>query len=138
MSIQRKKTIITEIKYWKENKLLPEHYCDFLITLYTQGEQEGDISASDAILSKRKKKFNKSFVFLHLLYILLGLTLLAVSLKVWANYFEGQTTVLTLFLTLNCLLWFVMGRLLKLIYFTISGVAGIIFIIAFLVIKFIE
>ncbi|WP_339250599.1 hypothetical protein NSQ43_12295 [Sporosarcina sp. FSL W8-0480] len=138
MSIQRKKTIITEIKYWKENKLLPEHYCDFLITLYTQGEQERDISASDAILINRKKKFSKRLVFLHLLYILSGLTLLAASLKIWATYFEGQTTVLTLFLSLNCLLWFVMGRQLKLIYFTISGIAGIIFIITFLVMKFIE
>ncbi|MDW0117374.1 hypothetical protein QTL97_10545 [Sporosarcina thermotolerans] len=133
MSNQRKKTIITEIKYWKENKLLPEHYCDYLITLYTQGEQEENINASDAILPKRKKKLNKSFIFLHLIYILSGLILLAVSLKVWAIYFEGQTTLLTLLLALNCLLWFVMGRLLKLIYFTISGVAGIIFIITFIV-----
>ena len=40
MNPQRKRMIISEIKYWKQNKLLPEHYCDFLITLYAQGEDE--------------------------------------------------------------------------------------------------
>ena len=40
MNQQRKRIIISEIKYWKNNKLLPEHYCDFLITLYAQGEEE--------------------------------------------------------------------------------------------------
>lgn len=31
--------IIQEIEYWKEHKLLPEHYCDFLLALYTKGEE---------------------------------------------------------------------------------------------------
>ena len=37
MNPQRKRMIISEIKYWKQNKLLPAHYCDFLITLYAKG-----------------------------------------------------------------------------------------------------
>lgn len=38
MDQKRKETIINEIKVWKKSKLLPEHYCDFLLTLYTEGE----------------------------------------------------------------------------------------------------
>jgi hypothetical protein len=38
MDNQRKEIIIKEIKYWKKSKLLPDHYCDFLLTLYTKGE----------------------------------------------------------------------------------------------------
>ena len=40
MTNQRKQIIINEITFWKQNKLLPEHYCDFLMTLYTEGEHE--------------------------------------------------------------------------------------------------
>lgn len=34
---ERKKIIIKEIKYWKDHKLLPSHYCDFLLSLYSEG-----------------------------------------------------------------------------------------------------
>ncbi len=40
MNDRKKTLIISEIKYWKQNKLLPAHYCDFLIALYAQGEEE--------------------------------------------------------------------------------------------------
>lgn len=39
MNETRKKIIIQEIKYWKQNKMLPEKYCDFLLTLYSGGEE---------------------------------------------------------------------------------------------------
>lgn len=55
MNPQRKRIIISEIKYWKQNKLLPEHYCDFLITLYAQGEDEKEAKVTDAILVKEKR-----------------------------------------------------------------------------------
>ncbi len=35
-------------------------------------------------------------------------------------------------LLFNCLLWLLAGRLLKLLYFTISGVAGLVLIIFFI------
>ncbi|WP_338451587.1 hypothetical protein R4Z09_06825 [Niallia oryzisoli] len=37
MQESRKQIIINEITYWKKNRLLPEHYCDFLLALYTEG-----------------------------------------------------------------------------------------------------
>ncbi|MFT8320359.1 MAG: hypothetical protein ABF649_05575 [Bacillus sp. (in: firmicutes)] len=39
MDDNRKKVIIKEIVYWKENRMLPEHYCDYLLSLYTEGNQ---------------------------------------------------------------------------------------------------
>lgn len=37
MDDHRKKIIINEINYWKQNRMLPAHYCDFLLNLYTEG-----------------------------------------------------------------------------------------------------
>ncbi|MGD6818133.1 hypothetical protein [Metabacillus sp. 84] len=48
MNMDRKKIIIDEIRHWKSSKLLPDTYCDFLLALYTEGEQEND--------AKRRKK----------------------------------------------------------------------------------
>ena len=39
---EKKETILKEIAFWKTNKLLPEHYCDFLTTLYTGGDDDSD------------------------------------------------------------------------------------------------
>lgn len=60
MKNQRKETILNEILFWKENNLLPAHYCDFLSTLYAEGEElattELEISSKNAILSKERSK----------------------------------------------------------------------------------
>lgn len=40
MSDQKKKIIVAEIENWRKNHLLPEHYCIFLLNLYTEGEGE--------------------------------------------------------------------------------------------------
>lgn len=59
MTNPRKKIILNEILFWKQNKLLPEHYCDFLATLYAEGN---DIEALEeahpkrAVLSAEKRK----------------------------------------------------------------------------------
>lgn len=39
MQDQRKKIIVNEIEHWRKNHLLPEHYCIFLLNLYTEGER---------------------------------------------------------------------------------------------------
>jgi len=38
MNRRRRETIIREIEYWKRSRLLPEHYCDYLLALYTEGD----------------------------------------------------------------------------------------------------
>ncbi|WP_100406770.1 hypothetical protein [Bacillus solitudinis] len=47
MDPKRKETLIKEIKYWKKSKLLPEHYCEFLLTLYTEGEGDKQVSSPE-------------------------------------------------------------------------------------------
>ncbi len=42
MSERRIATVVEEIHYWKEHKLLPDVYCDFLLALYTNGEGTGE------------------------------------------------------------------------------------------------
>ncbi|WP_409251394.1 hypothetical protein V1502_14750 [Bacillus sp. SCS-153A] len=47
---QKTNIIINEILFWKQNKMLPEQYCDYLLALYNQGE---DREAVDSMNSKR-------------------------------------------------------------------------------------
>ena len=59
MTNPRKKIILNEILFWKQNKLLPEHYCDFLATLYNEGQDEvseEEAKAKQAILAQEKKR----------------------------------------------------------------------------------
>lgn len=69
MNERRKTIIISEIKYWKQKKLLPAHYCDFLIMLYARGNEsdEEEIKVSTSILSKEKKRRNSILVVILLL-----------------------------------------------------------------------
>ena len=62
MNENRKKIIINEILTWRKNKMLPEHYCDFLLALYTEGNQQLEIKEQ-----KTKRFFWKN----HYLFLLL-------------------------------------------------------------------
>lgn len=186
MNDNRKKIIISEIKYWKEKKLLPAHYCDFLIMLYARGDEteEEDVKVSASILSKEKKKqtvmpvailliaavlsiglllfdkypvlllvlsglcvlifllypmfssvIRKSTIF-PIIYISSAMLLLIMSLKLWTTFFYEQPMLLIVLLLLNCSLWLFAGRYLKLLYFTISGLVGLLLIIGFVFTQF--
>lgn len=53
MDEARKNIVLREIKYWKEHRLLPEQYCDFLITLYTEGSETGqEVTEKDSFSFK--------------------------------------------------------------------------------------
>lgn len=58
MNERRKQIILSEIDYWKRNHLLPEHYCNFLSTLYSGGEaKESKVALkSPSILEKQKRR----------------------------------------------------------------------------------
>lgn len=179
MNEQRKKIVIAEIKYWKQSKLLPDHYCDFLLTLYSGGEDEEDVTANDSMneqakASVWKRLFGVSVIGIVLLVAMFLMTsaplvptlatisfavvlffgakwlsreaydarpvawtigsflLLGASLHAWDVYFHDSLYVLIGFLVLNCLLWLSLGRRTKLLYFTISGFAGLGLIAIFL------
>lgn len=80
MSDQRIEIIVKEINYWKENKLLPVVYCDFLLALYTRGE-EATVPAviEDEDFKKQSDKIEfKNLIqfFLQLLTLLFALILI--------------------------------------------------------------
>ncbi|MEK4486499.1 hypothetical protein MHH81_13040 [Psychrobacillus sp. FSL H8-0484] len=175
MSLQRKQIILNEIAFWKKNKLLPEHYCDFLTALYAQGELVEQEKPTKAVLSKEKKNlllpvaigiltglllvaliFMSTavlipiiasgiavFAFLYiaiklaktksimtpLLFVFSALLLLGLSFKVWEIYFDNYPLLLIGLIIGNCLLWLFSGLLLKLVYFSISGILGIVLIV---------
>ncbi|WP_332646896.1 hypothetical protein [Lysinibacillus sp. 54212] len=74
MSNQRKQIIVNEILFWKKNKMLPDHYCDFLMTLYTEGNNEQEEELGDpgqSIKAKEKRKNIGFFIALPLVAIVL-------------------------------------------------------------------
>lgn len=177
MSLQRKQIILNEIAFWKKNKLLPEHYCDFLTALYAQGETVTQEKHSEALLAKGKKNmllpltigtltglllvaliFMSTaviipiiasgiavFAFLYiaiklaktksmitpLLFVFSALLLLGLSFKVWDIYFDSYPLLLIGLIIGNCLLWLFSGLLMKLVYFSISGILGIVLILIY-------
>ena len=70
MEDNRKTVIIQEILYWKQNKMLPEHYCDYLLTLYTEGNR---IEEEELPKQKEKQKhYISSAIFLLFIPITVG------------------------------------------------------------------
>ncbi|MCQ6273650.1 hypothetical protein JMM81_01500 [Bacillus sp. V3B] len=168
MNESRKQIIIKEIVNWKENHLLPEHYCDFLLALYTEGNG----------LQEKNNVFKRKYLFLLFLFIpvimfLLYFTelslilqmvfsstlifigiylvflflkkgllfqiplivsafiLLFVSVKITLNLFPENYISLYVVLGLNCFLWLASGWKLKQLYFTISGILGLLLVVGF-------
>lgn len=61
MDNQRKSIIIKEIHLWKKTGLLPEHYCNYLLALYSEGEI---IESKDLDDNKEKPEINLTHVVL--------------------------------------------------------------------------
>ncbi|GEN57403.1 hypothetical protein GCM10012290_11390 [Halolactibacillus alkaliphilus] len=73
MDENRKQTIIHEIKYWKTNHLLPTHYCDFLLALYTEGSGDVEEEREDLLVDERHKTSDQGLMLLlpHLFSLLM-------------------------------------------------------------------
>lgn len=174
----RKEVIIKEIMYWKDHKMLPDHYCDYLLALYSEGELNNELSN----VNKRKhgKKFG-IFLFILCLLVIISffviyftelafilqtmiLTCFVVFLLILGFYYskkefwypifyigaaflflllsvhiidkEFNNNPLALYTTLffNCFIWLLTGWRLRLLYFVISGVLGLLLLIIYIVI----
>ncbi|MHA6259469.1 hypothetical protein ACXYMX_06075 [Sporosarcina sp. CAU 1771] len=81
MNEKRKEIIISEIKYWRQNKLLPSHYCDFLITLYAKGEHEEEVveKKTKSIIQIEKKKRVQLLLILTILTIVSSVSMVLFS-----------------------------------------------------------
>ena len=100
MSKERIAVIISEIQYWKEHKLLPEEYCNFLLALYTNGEGIGE----------NEKYKNRSSVRTFLQVVLMVLLLPFSFLVIYFTKFPSvlQLSILILFLSYSfwCFLYY--------------------------------
>ncbi|PKG21798.1 hypothetical protein [Niallia nealsonii] len=171
MNENRKNIIVKEIMYWKESRMLPEHYCNYLLTLYTEGNQPAE--ETELMRKSRLSLFLGSlclsfipitvflFYFTELSFILqMGISLIFLTFCIGSIYFltyknlgvdivisatalifllASVHIVIKLFpenlmmlnsmLMFHCLIWFIAGRKLQLLYLTISSCVGFILLI---------
>jgi hypothetical protein len=95
LKINRKEIIIQEIEYWKASKLLPEMYCDYLLTLYTEGDHN--------IIEKRKEKtriplFLLLFSVFPITYLFIYFTELSFHLQMLFKSFFLLILIVTVFI----------------------------------------
>ncbi|MFJ5789388.1 hypothetical protein ACIQXW_10975 [Lysinibacillus sp. NPDC097162] len=186
MTNPRKKIILNEILFWKQNKLLPEHYCDFLATLYAEGNDIEEIESAthkQAVLPLEKRKmmffivglclgmmvllyvyFTVTSLLLFLtgivaiaaitlfiiafrfasknnflapaLHIIAAILLFSLSIRMYTTYFSGNNIALFAFIAANCAVWLFSGLKMKLLYFTVSGVLGLVALIGYYLYNF--
>jgi len=164
---KRKQIIIKEILFWKQNKMLPEKYCDYLLTLYSEGEELNSaahlprfhrsyrilqailllfIPISLFVLYFTEMPFIMQMAILTIFVVLLigagiyygrkgffvqfiflsaALIFLFFTIKINDKFLSGNSISLYLIILMNCLLWIAVGKTKKLLYFTVSGIAGI-------------
>ncbi|MDG5470837.1 hypothetical protein P6709_03690 [Jeotgalibacillus sp. ET6] len=103
MREQRKEIITNEILYWKANKMLPPHYCDYLLALYNEGEAVNENPRSSEHLAERA--FNRSSSnFFSIIIIWLAL----ISLVVF-NFTELSIILQTAFLSIFVVFLLIQG-----------------------------
>ncbi len=88
MNNSRKQIIVNELLYWKKSRLLPDQYCDYLLALYTEGNQPKET---------RKEKKGMVLQLMNLIFLLL------IPISVFFIYFTElsiilQTAILSLFI----------------------------------------
>lgn len=143
MDEMRKKIIIQEIYSWKESRMLPEQYCNYLLALYGQGELPPSKS-NDETASKKNDIFFGMLIGTCFAFI------------VFLNYFTEITIRMQMLMTTISILVFglavrrlkgrkvifqmaLMGMVLSLLLLTVSlaefmtpGKAGILYIFLFI------
>ncbi|WP_406686758.1 hypothetical protein [Rossellomorea vietnamensis] len=113
----KKETIIHEILLWKQTKMLPEQYCDYLLALYTEGagidERESAESPKKHFLKDFLISISSILISLFVIYftelsIVLQTTILAsfvgLLMGVGIYYTKKQFSPLLLFASAACIL----------------------------------
>lgn len=95
MDQNRKNIIVKEILFWKKSRLLPEKYCDFLITLYTEGNQD--------TFEKEKRSSILDSILLLFLVLLVPSAILVIYFTELSFVLQ---TVILIFSVCICLLFF--------------------------------
>lgn len=140
MNETRKKIIIQEIKYWKESKLLPEQYCNFLLTLYSGGEETITPVKKKNKISLHIPLWMFTVIFFTILFVNyfteipigLQITLTAISIIIFGYFIYRYIESALLFqLALVCLALLMLVESVNLIDFIFSQSNGALFIVLF-------
>jgi hypothetical protein len=67
----KRQTIISEIERWRSSKLLPEHYCDFLLNLYIDEQEVPKSKGRNSSTFSSSQTFRKSFLIFSLISLIL-------------------------------------------------------------------
>jgi hypothetical protein len=100
----RKQIIVNELLYWKKSRMLPDQYCDYLLALYTEGNQPKEI---------RKEKIGMPVYLINLIFLLL------IPISVFLIYF----TELSIILQIAFLSLFVFAGIFVVFYFSKKGIS---------------
>lgn len=109
MTDKKKTIIINEIKYWKQSRLLPEKYCDYLLTLYTEGEYDFEQETSKS-LQRKLKDPKRIFFYLHILFHVSLLPLSYLVLYFTEIALHLQIALILLFIIINLLATWVLYK----------------------------
>lgn len=96
MSDERINIIINEINYWKEHKLLPAVYCDYLLALYTKGDDTFESG------NQNKNKIVKIIDAIRVILMFLMLLLSFILVYFIEMNHIWQTVLLIAMLTFSC------------------------------------
>ncbi|MFC5466623.1 hypothetical protein [Lederbergia graminis] len=91
MNETRKKIILNEIEFWKQNNMLPEQYCDYLLALYSGGDIKTE--------SQKRHKNDYSELYVSLLFLLMIISSIVITYI--TDFSFGMQT---LFLSICCFL----------------------------------
>ncbi|MDQ0156352.1 hypothetical protein [Robertmurraya andreesenii] len=94
MDNNRKKIIVNEIQYWKENRLLPEQYCNYLLALYTEGNQPEESTKKSK--QRSSKKVQVLLLLIPIFVFLLYFTELSFDLQI---ALKGLLMLIGIFIT---------------------------------------
>lgn len=78
-----------------------------------------------------KSPYNKALVTT-LAYASAALLLFAISVRITGLFFTANNFALFIVLFMNCVVWIVLGKLLKQVYFLISGILGLLIILFYM------
>src|SRR5690625_2139447 len=98
MSDERTNIIINEIYYWKQHKLLPETYCDYLLALYTKGSRD--------LNQEKKDENNKMEKSIEIIWnFILGLLLMLTFVIILVNEIDQMWKITLLLVILIFSTW---------------------------------
>lgn len=114
------KIILQEIHHWKKNRLLPEHYCDFLITLYTEGS-ENSIKNTKGIFSSYIR---------YILAFLLSIAVIGSLVLYFSDFLQQMQISLGIFLLIVFFIMMLVGILFRIFYLQCLGLFFVIAMMA--------